>query len=178
MSHFESGVFKILPLRSPSRFGHSASKPMATDHDVCYRHLQANQFHFNTMHSNVYRYTAAGTLPQDEWTHVAATYNADTGVIYTYINGAEVSSQRLSAAANLDSASSKLILYHPYIPSPSPLPIYLFIHRPNDMIIMCVSPVKILNGYSCQPENDHCNLCIIRALLYNHRVYISQLYHS
>ena len=69
------------------------------------RHLSNTEFHFNTMHGEVYRYTPSGYLPEDEWTHLAATYNSETGVVNTYVNGAEISSIRMTTSTNLNSAS-------------------------------------------------------------------------
>lgn len=62
------------------------------------------------MQSGAYSYTPSGFLPLNEWTHLAATYNTETGVINMYVNGAEVSSERVSASANLNSATCKLII--------------------------------------------------------------------
>mgnify|MGYP001791200349 FL=1 len=69
------------------------------------RHLSNTEFHFNTMHVGVYRYTPSGYLPEDKWTHLAATYNSETVVVNTYVNGAEISSIRMTTSTNLNSAS-------------------------------------------------------------------------
>ena len=57
--------------------------------------------------NGIHQYTAAGTVPENVWVHLAATYNHQTGITKLFINGAEQGSVRISGNANKDMSQCK-----------------------------------------------------------------------
>jgi subtilisin-like proprotein convertase family protein len=77
---------------------------------LLYIHKPSNRVFFNINTNTIYVSSPIGALRHTRWTHVAATYNSETGAIVLYINGDSVAAKSAAPGSTIMTSADSIAI--------------------------------------------------------------------